>query len=50
MSGELSELPHQVRFLTERLDEIEAAATPEVEAELGRMGNRYMRRYWGMDP
>jgi hypothetical protein len=47
LAGDLSDLDHQVQFLKRRLDELRRHGSAEVEAELLRTGEEYMRRRLG---
>jgi hypothetical protein len=50
LAGDLSALEDQVRFLMKRLMEITQRASPDVDAELLRIGDEYMRRRLGVGP
>ena len=50
LAGDPSSLEHQIDFVQRNMPRIAATASPEVEEELGRIGEEYMRRRLGIGP
>jgi hypothetical protein len=50
LAGDPSSLDHQIEFVQRNLSRIAATASPQVEDELARIGEEYMRRRLGIGP